>query len=80
MTFEQKLKSKIKREANKDFNVYLDYENGANLLAPLLIEAYQTLQNITEFNTRVEHSRFDSRSFQDMALETLNRLEQFTEE
>jgi hypothetical protein len=53
LTFEQKLKSKIERktiEHNKALayfeNASFDavYKNGANLLAPLLVEVYNSLE------------------------------------
>ena len=44
---------------------------------PMLEKLEDALNDISEFNIRIEHSRFDSRSFQDIAKQVLAELEEF---
>lgn len=44
---------------------------------PIIEKLEGALNDITEFNIRIEHSRFDSRSFQDIAKQALAELAEF---
>lgn len=80
LTFEQKLNSKIRDLAkHKDSDGYFGYLSCGEVLAPLLVEAYESVKGVRR-NYVGPNQREDSQAAVKRLDDLLNRLERFTEE